>query len=251
MKRFFCLMTLLLLTSVSNAQTVLKVNGSEALIDLKGNEKLEVGNSVHFLDESLAVTGTGKVLKISAGGSKALIKIEAGKIKQGMTLENESVKKPAAETERKSEGVTYAHLSESEREVLSRGEVSETQYIVGGIIGTYPGLGIGHAIQGRYSEKGWIFTTGEIATLVAFASGIGDCWNGNRYGSCNSGLALGGLIGYLGFRVWEIVDVWSGPREQNRRYREIRNMLERESMSFQPILVPTKGGGMFGLNINF
>lgn len=54
-------------------------------------------------------------------------------------------------------------LTDKDKEILEIGEISTVSYVVGGVLGTYPvGLGIGHAIQGRWSQKGWIFTAGEL-----------------------------------------------------------------------------------------
>lgn len=59
---------------------------------------------------------------------------------------------------------------------LDDGEVSTPRYIIGGILGTYPiGFGIGHAIQGRYSDRGWIFTATEAASLAVVIAGVGEC----------------------------------------------------------------------------
>ena len=55
------------------------------------------------------------------------------------------------------------NLTEKDQEILEIGEISQTRYIIGGILGTYPiGLGVGHAVQGRWSQMGWIFTAGEL-----------------------------------------------------------------------------------------
>lgn len=238
----------------SHAQTVMKVTGSEALVNLSG-QNLTIGNTVHFLTQSLAIAGQGEVIKVSAGGSKALIKITSGKVTAGMTLETNSPKLEKIETattESSSPGVTYTSLTDHEREILRKGEISTTQYIIGGIVGTYPiGLGVGHAIQGRYTEKGWIFTAGEFGSLAAFLAGIGSCWHGDQYYSCNSGLAFAGIVGFVGFRIWEIIDVWAGPLEQNRNYREIKNLLHEDTITFQPALVPMVDGGMFEMKMTF
>ena len=45
-------------------------------------------------------------------------------------------------------------------------EVSETNYYLGGVLGVLPGFGIGHAVQGRWKDKGWIFTAGELTTAI-------------------------------------------------------------------------------------
>ena len=42
--------------------------------------------------------------------------------------------------------------------------VSKTNYYAGGALSILPGFGIGHAVQGRWREKGWIFTAGEVVS---------------------------------------------------------------------------------------
>lgn len=81
--------------------------------------------------------------------------------------------------------------------------VSQNDYIVGGILGTIPGFGVGHAIQNRYESKGWIFTAGEVAGVAA---GITGALLPSH--SARSVLSWIGWSVYLGFHIWEIVDVW-------------------------------------------
>lgn len=88
---------------------------------------------------------------------------------------------------------------------------STGQYIGGGAVGTFVGFGIGHAIQGRYQEAGWIFTTAEIASLGLIVYGFGSCEkdaNGKTSSRCGT-LSLG-LTGVFISRVFEIIDVWAG-----------------------------------------
>src|SRR5205085_907677 len=64
-------------------------------------------------------------------------------------------------------------LTDYDRKVLQIGEISDTRYVLGGVIGTYPiGLGLGHAIQGRYMDRGWIFTVGELGSLAVVLAGL-------------------------------------------------------------------------------
>jgi hypothetical protein len=91
------------------------------------------------------------------------------------------------------------------------------KYITGGVIGSTIGFGIGHAIQDRYHSKGWIFTATEGAGMAALLAGASQCKTdtdvfGVRSTNCGSGSGLL-FVGYgvfLGFHIWEIVDVWTG-----------------------------------------
>lgn len=239
-----------------NAQTVKKVGAQEAVVQLESKQDFSEGEKVFFLDDKLNVAGQGEIQKISSGGSKAIVKILSGSVKTGMVIEKmqRATQREQPQMKMNTEGISYSSLSEKEREILARGEITQFQYIAGGIVGTYPiGLGVGHAIQGRYVEKGWIFTAGELGSLLVLIAGVGDCWDNynSRYRTCDGGMAVAGLIGYVGFRIWEIVDVWAAPPEHNRRLLEIKARLERGSISFKPALIPLADGGMLGVRMSF
>lgn len=102
-------------------------------------------------------------------------------------------------------------------------EISPERYICGGITGTLCGFGIGHAIQGRYKNKGWIFTLSEslaIGTIISgvvvsslspelgSTSGHPDARAILTYAGVGIGLCALGGVAEAGFRIWEIVDVW-------------------------------------------
>jgi hypothetical protein len=91
--------------------------------------------------------------------------------------------------------------------------LERNQYFVGGIIGTMTGFGLGQAIHGRYKKTGWIFTLGEGAPFLAVLSG--SAWfknprhNQNLSSLMLNVMAISGLC-YVGFRVWDLVDLWAG-----------------------------------------
>lgn len=112
-------------------------------------------------------------------------------------------------------------LTDDERELLEKGYISPGRYVTGGVLATGLGWGVGHAIQGRWGERGWIFTVGEaasFATLVyAMAEGFSCNSNCDRYGTW----MLVGALGLVGFRTWEILDAWIAPPRHNRRLRDL------------------------------
>lgn len=254
MKKFFFALTFLFAFG-ANAQTVSRVTGKEVLVNLEGHENLAAGDEIHFLTSELNIAGQGKVSKISAGGKKALVQVVSGKVQAGMTFEKASQKneKVAQGTSmQRPDAISYTSLSEKERDILQRGEITKGRYVVGGILGTWPlGLGIGHAIQGRYTDKGWIFTVGELGSIAVMASGMGDCWDGDGYRTCNGGAIVLGAVAFVGFKIWEIVDLWAGPPEHNRRYYELKSRLGEDEITFQPAFVPLADGGMLGLRVSF
>ncbi len=249
----FCLMCF---SFSALAQTVTKVNNNEAMVSTDGQKNFVAGDTVHFLNSELNVSGQGEVLKVSSGGSHMIVKVVSGTVQTGMTIERpiSSLREARSGISSKAEGMSYASLSEKEREILQIGEISQTRYVLGGIVGTWPlGLGIGHAIQGRYSDMGWKFTVGELGSLVVVFAGFGSCvsTSSSTYSNCNGGLMFAGAIGYLGFRIWEIVDVWAGPLEHNRRYHELKSRTGERNVTFKPFIIPTTQGGLFGLNMTF
>lgn len=95
--------------------------------------------------------------------------------------------------------------------------ISRGQYITGGILGSAVGLGIGHAVQKRYSNIGWIFTATEVTGILLIAKG--NCFRSRDSNSpnraereksdCeNTTEALSGAALYVGFHIWEVVDIW-------------------------------------------
>jgi len=101
--------------------------------------------------------------------------------------------------------------------------VSTGKYITGGVLGTTLGFGIGHGVQGRWHDRGWIFTTAESIGTAALIAGLASCKkttdvNGNDTTDCSdTGAIVAGYGVLLGFHIWEIVDVWTGatPVEDN------------------------------------
>jgi hypothetical protein len=93
--------------------------------------------------------------------------------------------------------------------------ISKIRYVLGGLAGTYYGFGIGHAIVGEWSNKGWIFTVGEIGSFVVIGAGLAQALPRNatdlerRRGGT---IALAGAVAWSAFRFYEIYDVWTRPK---------------------------------------
>lgn len=236
---------------VGHAQVIDKVDSKKIWVSGLSDKSLKVGDKINLLDEGLNQVGVATVEKISSGGT-SLVAVLDGDKKATVGLRVEKA------TSQIHSGSDYSKLSEAERKILTQGEISTTRYVLGGVLGTYPlglGLGIGHAIQGRYTDKGWIFTVGELASVAVLAAGIEDCaFSEYRDDDCDgSGLIFLGLFGYVGFRIWEIIDVWSAPPEHNQKYREIKSRVG----AVQPIkweglaLAPTREGLILGTKISF
>jgi hypothetical protein len=138
-------------------------------------------------------------------------------------------------------------MSARERDLILRGEIPVGRAIGGAIVGMFVPFGIGQTVQGRWTERGWIFTAGELGSIGLVIYGVSACSE-----SDNCGALVGGIIGLVGFRIWEIVDAWVAPALHNQRVREVRakygitpEMVPYEAR-WTPFVVPAAGGGFAG-----
>lgn len=146
-------------------------------------------------------------------------------------------------------------LTLEEREVLEEGEISGGRVLFGVVLNGWLGLGLGQAVEGRWSDTGWIFTVGEpVALTVAFSTLLG-C---DGHDGCSGGqrsLIAASLLGYFGLRIWSIVDAITGPDHHNRRVRDLRMRLGMSppELSLTPYLLPTAEGqgATAGLSLRF
>jgi hypothetical protein len=153
-------------------------------------------------------------------------------------------------------------LTEAEVELLASGEISDGQHVGGGVASVFLGFGIGQAIQGRWSDKGWIFTVGDATAygLVIYGLSQNDCWI-RIWGECDddddgvaavvAGLAVGAV-----FRVWEIIDAFAAPPGHNRRVRELRMRVGYPPPAYggaRPFVIPsaTGDGAVGGVTLRF
>jgi hypothetical protein len=162
-------------------------------------------------------------------------------------------------------GSLVLQLSPDDQELLTRGEISDGQWLVGGLASVVLGFGIGQAVEGRWLDRGWIFTVGEGASIVAIVAGAVegvDCSNSVNGGRCNNGIGLvvGGVLAFTGLRVWEIVDAFAVPPSQNAHIREMRVRLglppQQVGYTLAPFIAPVRGLGannttVAGLQLRF
>jgi hypothetical protein len=154
-------------------------------------------------------------------------------------------------------------LTVDEQWLLQRGYISDEATVGGGVVALLFGWGIGHAIQGRWSQKGYIFTLGEGVSAGFMVWGmvglLGDCFEGcseqreDRYVL----LMAGGAIAASVFRIWEIYDAFAGPGQHNRRVTELRTRLGMPVPLYtrlSPYVMPNhdrEGGGVAGVSLRF
>lgn len=140
-------------------------------------------------------------------------------------------------------GFMPVQLTPDQVELLQKGEISDGQHVGGAVASLFFGFGIGQAVQGRYGETGWIFTVGEVASFTAMMVGLFQAFDDCAFNeSCNndrgSGLIVGGLVGLLVFRVWEVVDAFGGPPKHNRKVRELKMRLGMPVPMYTQRVVP-------------
>src|SRR5690606_6489502 len=63
-------------------------------------------------------------------------------------------------------------VTPDEQELLERGFISQGQHVGGGLAAMFIGFGVGQAVQGRWSDKGWIFTIGEGLAIAGLFYGV-------------------------------------------------------------------------------
>ena len=121
--------------------------------------------------------------------------------------------------------------------------IENDKYIGSGIVGSLIGFGIGHAIQGRYLEKGWIFTVLEVGFFVG-ANAFLSSWPDNTIvinGDPTIFTYVLVTIG-VGLRIWQIIDLWWLPDD----YKIVRNI------ELSPDLYTTNKGDLgLGLSLKY
>lgn len=160
-------------------------------------------------------------------------------------------------------------LSRWEQDVLERGPISGGAWVGGGVLGTWVGFGLGHAVQGRWSDSGALFTVGETLSLAMMITGIVNTLGSSDF-TCSvdaqgqefctqrdnrtsetlwEGMAVASGIIFGVLRVWEIIDVWGGPVRINAEYSRVRAKTGGWGFSLTP--VPTRNGGNLVATLRF
>lgn len=232
------LFAILMFCSTASAQNVTQIKGADVTVTVPKGQLMSVGDPISFIDGTLNTVARGTVQKVSEGGSIAIVRIKDGSVKVGQQAE-------FLKTQASSGPLT---LSPEDQSILERGEISTTRYVLGGLLAIYPGLGIGHAVQYRFKDRGWIFLVGELGGSVLMVMGLAQCLGTslNRSSCDGSQLVLGyGLL--LGFKIWEIVDAWAVPPSLNDRYRYLKG----QKVGLSGGLLPTPDGALLTMKLDF
>lgn len=139
-------------------------------------------------------------------------------------------------------------MTAEERDLILRGEIPQNLYVAGGLITLFVPFGIGQAVQGRWAERGWIFTAGELGSIGMMIYGIPRCVDEDR----GCGFMVAGILGLAGFRIWEMIDAWVAPALHNRNVQEVRQKygITRDMVPYQarvrPFVAPAGEDGWTG-----
>ncbi len=148
------------------------------------------------------------------------------------------------------ESMTADRLSSSYDEMKT---ISTGLYFGGGVASVFLGWGIGHAVQGRYAERGWIFTAGGAlfyAGLIGWMySAVSTAAENSQTGSAEtiSGPQATAFLGIAllgsGLRIWEMIDAFLLPSN----YKVVRE----SPFQIQPVAFYNKSDLNFGLSLNY
>jgi len=127
-----------------------------------------------------------------------------------------------------------------EEDILAKGTITTAEHVIGVAGGLFFGFGIGHAVQGRYGERGFLFMLGEFAAAAVALGGLVSCITGD----CNDTYIIVGVGGFGVLRVWEIIDLIVVPPGYNERYWRVRSKVYgTPAPRWGAVVVPTSGGG--------
>jgi hypothetical protein len=157
--------------------------------------------------------------------------------------------------------VMQYQLTLDEQYLLERGFISDGEWLGGGLASVFLGFGIGQAIQGRWSERGWIFTLGQGGSFLVMMYGVTqafeDCFEGCSDNDRGFGTFMAGLVGFTVFYAWGAIDAFVAPPSHNRRVKELRMRLGMPVPMYSrvmPYVTSPKGdtgGAVAGLSLRF
>jgi hypothetical protein len=150
-------------------------------------------------------------------------------------------------------------LTVDEQDMLAHGEITDIEHLGGGLASLFLGFGTGQGIQRRWSDRGWIFTFGELASVAVMIYGatrtIGCIQVGNCRTDEGTGELIGGALVFGGLRIWEIVDAFAVPLSYNSDVRMLRARIGyRPQGAYGLYLAPPhlqEPGGVAGLRVRF
>src|SRR5262245_38344217 len=136
-------------------------------------------------------------------------------------------------------------VTEDARAWARREPIEQDQHVGGSLAGFLFGFGLGQAMQGRWHDRGWLFTVGDGAAMSALmvgAFGQMGCYglteDGRTRCTVASVAAIAGFSSLMILRVWQTVDAVYVPYDYNRRILRARAKLRFAG----PYLAPPQSG---------
>ena len=82
-----------------------------------------------------------------------------------------------------------------------------------------------------------------------------DPYENNKRERRGQNYAIAGIVGLVGFRIWEVVDAWAAPPLHNRKVRALKRQLGLAPPVYGVYLAPPQSssasGGVAGLSLSF
>lgn len=131
-------------------------------------------------------------------------------------------------------------------EMASSSQISRGRYVTGGVLSTVLGLGIGHAVQGRYLPLGLVFTVGEAASWAVFLVDRSSLKYDDNLGDYFEGA---GTLGWIGvgvagaLHIWEVLDSWIVGNEYTKAKAQMSGAGISEKYTPQVTVLPVSGSG--------
>lgn len=145
-------------------------------------------------------------------------------------------------------------LDAEEQAALARGEYTVGERVGGAFAAGLLGFGAGQAIQGRWSDSGWIFSAGEPAALTVGIVGLVLCPDEGCSGFSQV-MAVSGFIGFAGLRLWGFFDSIVVPGAHNKRLPRLRARagIPEYARGLTPFVAPAAHGegATVGLTLRF
>lgn len=147
-------------------------------------------------------------------------------------------------------------LTQTEQRTLEVGETTPMEYLGGGVLAWAPGFGVGHAVQGRWADKGWIFTVGQIFSAVFIMIEVEnfECDDPKKsnfecYLSEADNKFAFGAVSFSFFKIWEIWDAWVGGFSHMDDYDSVQRKIK--SNRDVKLSVPNSNSMLLSYQITF
>ena len=203
---------------------------SRAVISVKKNGSVKAGDSLQLLNKCDV-----EVLKIIK--NKALVSTEKCNfdISKEHTVINDV------------RGLNHASRFPSSTSMAYNPiEIGRGNYILGGVLGTSLGFGVGHGVQGRWMRDfGWIFTLSQLlsASLYVYeVNNYNSCIADNSSGKCKNNYTTWALT-FLIAKGIEAISAWS---PDGAKYI-IAKKEKESSFAASPVFLSDEIGFMIGM----